>query len=154
MDISPAAFKLHHIRLDHFESCLNDFEISSSDVEKLEVEALQKFNLEVKEFIDQQNMTCRSVNCICRITEEIKEWLTKSFKGNKKWATRFRNKFLARKKKGMKTKYKPFVLWLERTLESDECVSNVEAKEKYTTLYGAPKSQTVSPALRCGRDSD
>ena len=108
--MSPAAFKLHHIRLDHFESCLNDFETSSSAVEKLEVEALQKFSLEVKEFIDQHNITCRSVNCIGRIAEKIKrsEWLPKSFKGNINWATRFRNKFWARKKKGMKTKSQTF----------------------------------------------
>ena len=75
MDMSPAPFKLHHIRLDHFESCLNDFETSSSAVEKLEVETLQKFSLEVKEFIDQQNMTCRSVNCICRIAEKLRNGL-------------------------------------------------------------------------------
>ena len=44
----------------------------------------------------------------------------------------------------------PFTEWVQSEIDNYGCVSNEEAKAKYTELYGAPKAQNAWSKL-CSR---
>ena len=51
--------------------------------------------------------------------------------------------------KRLPIKLRPFTAWLKRQLNEDGNVSNIEAKQKYTELFGAPKSQKAWSRFSC-----
>ena len=55
-----------------------------------------------------------------------------------------------RSSKYLKAKLKPFTEWVQSELDDYGCVSNEEAKAKYTELSDAPKTQSAWSKL-CSR---
>ena len=145
VEMSVSMFKLHHSRLDHFSDYMEEGETYTKALKFLENEALTTHRNAVIKFFKDHNMDNPSLNYIMREGKKRLgiEWLPKKFACNMSWAKILRFKISPRKDKHLPARLKPFTMWLNKVLAEDGCVSNGDAKDKYTELFGAPKSQTA-----------
>ena len=146
VEMHQAKFKLHHSKMDHFVAHMEDGDTYARALQVLEFEALKKHKSMVKKLLRDKMIKEPSLNFLMRHGKRYLksiEWLPKNFTASETWAQNLRYELTPRSSKYLKAKLKPFTEWVQSELDNYGCVSNEEAKAKYTELYGAPKAQSA-----------